>query len=123
MFRALRAYHRAGRARAAAASVTVALCICGWMAAQDTKYPPQGQQFPGPPSKAETADWLREIQQYREERRLRAGLTGEIYQRSELEWTQRSFIQPQSMIEDRYFYDPAERRYTVERLLADLDTR
>jgi formylglycine-generating enzyme required for sulfatase activity len=99
------------------------LCLAAMLPAQDTRYPPQGQQFPGPPSKAETADWLKEMQQYREERRVRAGLSGEAYERPEFEWAQSSFMQPQSMIEDRYFYDPAARRYTVDRFLADLDKR
>src|ERR1035438_10082602 len=70
--------------------------------AQDTKYPPDGQQIPGPPSKEATADWLSEITRYRTERRVRAGLTGDIYTRPELQWTQSSFFQPQSMVEDRY---------------------
>lgn len=28
-------------------------------------------------------------------------------------WAQSSFIQPQMMVEDRYFYDPIANRYTV----------
>jgi formylglycine-generating enzyme required for sulfatase activity len=105
-------------------NVTVgALALALFLSAQDTKYPPQGQQFPGPPTRAETAEWLKELRHYREERRVRAGLTGELYARPELLWAQGSFIQPQSMIEDRYFYDPAARRYTVDRFLADLDRR
>src|ERR1035437_8136788 len=91
--------------------------------AQDTKYPPDGQQIPGPGSKEATTDWLSEITRSRTERRVRAGLTGEIYSRPELQWTQRSFIQPQSMVEDRYFYDPATRQYTIGRFLDDLDRR
>src|SRR5674476_549581 len=91
--------------------------------AQDTKYPRDGQQIPGPGSKEATADWLSEITRYRAERRVRAGLTGEIYSRPELKWTQSSFIQPQSMVEDRYFYDPATRQYTIDRFLDDLDRR
>ena len=91
--------------------------------AQDTKYPPDGQQIPGPPSKEAAAEWLSEITRYRAERRVRAGLTGEIYARPELQWTQSSFIQPQMMVEDRYFYDPATRQYTVDRFLDDLDRR
>jgi iron(II)-dependent oxidoreductase len=90
---------------------------------QDTKYPPQGQQFPGPPAKPDTAEWLKELQRYREERRVRAGLDGELYDRPELRWAQSSFIQPQVMVEDRYLYDPAARRYTVDRFLGDLDKR
>jgi gamma-glutamyl hercynylcysteine S-oxide synthase len=63
------------------------------------------------------------MQRYREERRIRAGLDGALYERPELKWAQSSFIQPQAMVEDRYFYDPASRRYTVDRFLADLDRR
>ena len=91
--------------------------------AQDTRYPPDGQQIPGPPSKEAAADWLSEITRYRTERRVRAGLTGDIYTRPELQWTQSSFIQPQSMVEDRYFYDPTTRQYTIDRLLDDLDRK
>ena len=91
--------------------------------AQDTRYPPDGQQIPGPPSKEATADWLSEVTRYRTERRVRTGLTGEIYSRPELKWTQSSFIQPQSMVEDRYLYDPASRQYTIDRFLDDLDRR
>jgi formylglycine-generating enzyme required for sulfatase activity len=40
-----------------------------------------------------------------------------------LQWTQSSFIQPQMMVQDRYFYDPAAGRYTVDRYLDDLDKR
>jgi len=104
------------------AGISVAF-LAALLPGQDTRYPPQGQQFPGPPSKADTADWLKQIRQYRDERRVRAGLTGELYARPEFEWAQSSFMQPQSMIEDRYFYDPVARRYTVDRFLADLEKR
>jgi formylglycine-generating enzyme required for sulfatase activity len=101
----------------------VALCASSWLPAQDTRYAPQGEQFPGPPAKTDTAAWLKELKQYREERRVRAGLSGEMYDRPEFGWAQSSFMQPQSMVEDRYFYDAAARRYTVDRFLADLDQR
>ena len=39
----------------------VLLCLAPALPGQDTKYPPQGQQFPGPPSKADTAEWLKEL--------------------------------------------------------------
>jgi gamma-glutamyl hercynylcysteine S-oxide synthase len=90
---------------------------------QDTKYPPQGQQLPGPPSKADTAEWLAEVQHWRAERRLRSGLSSAAYERTELQWAQSSFMQPQAMVEDRYLYDPVARRYTVDRFLDDLDKR
>jgi formylglycine-generating enzyme required for sulfatase activity len=104
------------------ASLMVGL-IAALLLAQDTKYPPQGQQFPGPLSKADTAEWLREMRRYRDERRVRAGLGGALYERPELAWAQSSFIQPQAMIEDRYLYDPATRRYTVDRYLDDVERR
>jgi len=99
------------------------LAMAAALTAQDTKYPPQGQQLPGPPSKEATADWLKEVSQWRDERRVRAGLTGDAYNRSEFKWAQSSFMQPQSMIEDRYFYDPVQRNYTVDRYLDDLEKR
>ena len=107
------------------------LCLCAWAifcetqhaSAQDTNYPPQGTQIPGPAKASDRAAWLRDITAWRNEMRVRAGLTGENYARADLRWTQSSFIQPQSMVEDRYFYDPAQRRYTVDRFLQDLDLR
>ena len=40
-----------------------------------------------------------------------------------LQWTQSSFIQPQMMVHDRYFYDPVAGKYTVDRYLDDLEKR
>jgi iron(II)-dependent oxidoreductase len=36
---------------------------------------------------------------------------------------QSAFIQPQMMVHDRYFYDPAAHKYTVDRYLDDLTSR
>jgi formylglycine-generating enzyme required for sulfatase activity len=91
--------------------------------AQDTRFPPQSEQLPGPPAKADTAAWLAEITNWRSEVRVRAGLSGAAYARPEFQWAQSSFMQPQVMVEDRYLYDPQTRRYTVDRFLDDLTTR
>jgi formylglycine-generating enzyme required for sulfatase activity len=40
-----------------------------------------------------------------------------------LKWTQSSFMQPQMMVQDRYIYDPAAGKYTVDRYLDDLEKR
>ena len=40
-----------------------------------------------------------------------------------LKWTQSSFMQPQMMVHDRYFYDPVVGKYTVDRYLDDLEKR
>jgi iron(II)-dependent oxidoreductase len=67
--------------------------------------------------------WLEDIKHWRAEERIRAGYNDSEYQRPELAWTQSSFVQPQMMVHDRFFYDPVARRYTVDRYLNDLDKR
>jgi iron(II)-dependent oxidoreductase len=82
--------------------------------AQDTRYPPEASQIPGPGSGEHDA-WLNDLRQWRHERLIRMGYDGAEYGRPELLWTQRNFIQPQMMAEERYFYDPASGKYTVGR--------
>ncbi|HUI44063.1 MAG TPA: SUMF1/EgtB/PvdO family nonheme iron enzyme [Terriglobia bacterium] len=109
--------------------------------AQDTHYAPEGEQIPGPanPSAADSQccaqqgqvpvsegafqAWLEDIRHWRRERLIRIGYDGSQYERPELRWTQFSFVQPQMMAQDRYFYDPEAGHYTVERYLEDLETR
>lgn len=93
------------------------------LSAQDTRYQPQAEEMPGPPNPAAFASWLSEIQHWRRERLIRIGYSGSEYDRPELKWTQSSFVQPQMMIEDRYFYDPVGHKYTVDRYLDDLEKR
>ena len=77
----------------------------------------------GPQSKEEAPAWLGEMRRWREERLGKMHYSGAEYERPELKWTQRSFIQPQMMVEDRYFYDPVAGKYTVDRYLDDLEKR
>jgi len=107
--------------------------------AQDTAFPPSSEQIPGPRcaqitewnsqqapkpcSKAESDAWLVDVRHWRMERRIRAGYFDSEYERPELKWTQSSFIQPQMMIHDRYFFDSANLKYTVDRYLDDVQTR
>lgn len=67
--------------------------------------------------------WFAEMDRWRREYLPSIKYNGAEYDRPELKWTQRNFIQPQMMVEDRYFYDPATRKYTVDRYLDDLDRR
>jgi gamma-glutamyl hercynylcysteine S-oxide synthase len=105
---------------------------------QDVQYSPQGEQIPGPPCQSvpqwygarprtcqppELTFWLNDIRHWREERRLRVGFDPTTYDSPALKWTQSSFIQPQMMVHDRYFYDPATQKYTVDKYLADLEAR
>ncbi|HMD84237.1 MAG TPA: formylglycine-generating enzyme family protein, partial [Terriglobia bacterium] len=90
---------------------------------QDTSYPPHESQIPGPPTSADFPRWLADIKHWRMERRIRIGYDDSEYLRPQLAWAQSSFIQPQMMIHDRYFYDPVAGRYTVDRYLDDLEHR
>jgi gamma-glutamyl hercynylcysteine S-oxide synthase len=67
--------------------------------------------------------WLADVRHWRAERRIRIGYSGARYDVPELRWTQSSFIQPQMMVEDRYFYDPVAGKYTVDRYLDDVEKR
>ena len=67
--------------------------------------------------------WLHDLQHWRNERRIRVTFDPARYQMPALKWTQSSFIQPQMMVQDRYFYDPIAGRYTVDRYLDDLEKR
>ena len=51
-------------------------------------------------------EWLKAITDWRTERRIRVGYDGSRYAMPALQWAQSSFIQPQMMVHDRYFYDP-----------------
>src|ERR1019366_5988033 len=116
--------------------------FCGALAlgaaAQDTLFGSRGQQMPAPDCMnlhnawegvqvtctTFTHDrWLRDLQHWRAERRIRIAYDGSRYHLPELRWTQSSFIQPQMMVHDRYFYDPVAGRYTVDRYLDDLEKR
>ena len=107
--------------------------------AQDTHYAPVGQQIPPPPcltlgraweggwytpcTALTHQQWLAEITHWRAERRIRIGYDPARYQIPALQWTQSSFMQPQMMVHDRYFYDPVAGKYTVDRYLDDLQQR
>ncbi len=106
--------------------------------AQDSKFPPKDQQIPVPECLAARGQWeggsklcaqnehdlwLADITHWRNERRIRIGYDGSGYDLPALKWTQSSFMQPQMMVHDRYFYDPVAGKYTVDRYLEDLEKR
>jgi iron(II)-dependent oxidoreductase len=106
--------------------------------AQDSHFSPKGQQIPVPEcltmkglweggskpcTPTEHEAWLADITHWRMERRIRVGYDGARYDLPALKWTQSSFMQPQMMVQDRYFYDPIAGKYTVDRYLDDLEKR
>jgi len=100
--------------------LTCLVLFCMALQAQDARYSPKGDQIPGPATPDEFSNWLNDVRHWRDERLIRAGYSGKEYARLELAWSQRDFIQPQMMIEDRFFYDVAAGKYTVARYLDDL---
>ena len=108
----------------------------GW--AQDSAVHPKGEQIEAPAcdtvpdeeshratvcDERAVSEWLGDITHWRQERLLRIGYEDSDYQRADIRWTQSSLVQTQMMVHDRYFYDPVERRYTVDRYLDDLKAR
>ena len=114
------------------------LAVATICSAQDSSFRPKGQQIPVPEcltmkglweggskpcSQTEHEAWLADITHWRMERRIRVGYDGARYDLPALKWTQSSFMQPQMMVQDRYFYDPVAGKYTVDRYLDDLEKR
>src|SRR5690348_12475470 len=67
----------------------------------------------GPKDPADHDAWLKKMKAWREEARKRIQYNDEQYQRPQLKWAQRAYVQPQAMVEDRYFYDVEAGKYTV----------
>jgi len=67
--------------------------------------------------------WLQDLTHWRSERQIRVGYDADRYTSPALKWTQSSFIQPQMMVHDRFFYDPVQHKYTVDRYLDDVEKR
>ncbi len=116
----------------------VAAFVGSSVIAQDTFYEPKDQQIPPPScftirgaweggyvpcSASSHRDWLADITHWRTERLIRIGFDPVRYENPALKWAQSSFMQPQMMVHDRYFYDPVAGKYTVDRYLDDLDKR
>ncbi len=114
------------------------VAVAAISSAQDSHFRAKGQQIPVPDcltmkglweggsrpcSQTEHQAWLADIAHWKSERRIRVGYDGGRYDLPALKWTQSSFIQPQMMVQDRYFYDPIAGKYTVDRYLDDLEKR
>ena len=114
-----------------------ALLLAPTLAAQDTAFPPKDGLIPVPDclgvpeitlnsipcTPEQLLAWRQDVRHWRDEDRIRMGYDDREYRRPALQWAQSSFMQPQMMVEDRYFYDNATGKYTVDRYLDDLQRR
>jgi gamma-glutamyl hercynylcysteine S-oxide synthase len=107
---------------ALAALGTLMACQCAY--AQDPSVKViDNYHLAGPDTPTDFSTWIADMKRWRMEYLKRIGYNGSEYDRPDLKWTQSSFMQPQMMIEDRYFYDPVAGKYTVDRYLDDLEKR
>ena len=77
----------------------------------------------GPATPADFPTWLAAMKAWRTSQLTDTRFRDANYNLPALQWARSSYIQPQMMVEDRYFYDPRTRRYTVKRYLDDLRAR
>lgn len=71
----------------------------------------------------QVAAWRSAMAAWRDKRLAELKYDDRRYREPALKWTQSSFVQPQLMVHDRYFYDPVAGKYTVDRYLDDLEKR
>lgn len=95
----------------------------GNLSAQNPDIHVYGSLIEGPAQPRDFARWFTDMHRWRHEQLVRIGYDGAEYDRPALKWTQSSFMQPQMMVEDRYFYNPVAGEYTVDRYLDDLNKR
>ena len=99
------------------------LFIRGTARAQETNLQVKGQHIQGPATPADFLEWIADMKLWRSNYLEKIHYDDSEYKRPELQWAQSSFMQPQMMVEDRYFYDPVAGKYTVDRYLDDLEKR
>jgi gamma-glutamyl hercynylcysteine S-oxide synthase len=87
--------------------------------------PPSPEEvfFSGPASPADQPGWLEGLKAWRHERQTLLRYSPAQYERADLAWTQHIFSQVQLLIWDRRLYDPEKGEYTVDRFLADTESR
>ena len=92
--------------------------------ALETKLKMAHEHIPGPSQNDKVIkNWLADMKKWRELKLSEIKYYGTEYDRPELKWCQSAFVQPQMMVEDRYFFDVETGKYTVDRYLDDLEKR
>jgi iron(II)-dependent oxidoreductase len=104
-------------------AVALLICLSHLSFAEESSLHIGGEIISGPKDSADRASWQKDMVAWREAARKRLKYDGSQYDRPELKWTQRAYVQPQCMVEDRYFFDVTTGKYTVDRYLDDLNKR
>ena len=79
--------------------------------------------FSGPGKPADFPAWYAAAVKSREETLRKVNYTDVNYKIPSLQWARSSFMQPQAMVHDRFFFDPDTLRYTVDRYVDDVHGR
>ena len=79
--------------------------------------------FKGPANAEQRDRWLSSLKNWRDKQKADIHYNNSFYANPTLKWVKHTFIYVQMMAHDRFFYDPATRKYTVNRYLADLKKR
>lgn len=99
------------------------LCLPVTLCAQIRLQGAEGELIAGPEQPSQRAQWLDSLQRWRTHEKDKLQYNGEAYAHKALNWISGTFMYAQIMAHDRFLYDPATRKYTVNRFLDDLTTR
>jgi formylglycine-generating enzyme required for sulfatase activity len=99
------------------------LASCNLALADEVKLQLGNEIISGPKDPADRTEWFEKMKGWRKSAKKRIQYNDEQYRRPELKWAERAYVQPQAMVEDRFFYDPVAGKYTVERYLDDVTKR
>jgi iron(II)-dependent oxidoreductase len=81
------------------------------------------EQVYGPATPNDFPNWIAAMRSWRSSTLTKMKFNGTNFTLPQLQWEHSSFIQPQMMAEDRYFFDHTTGKYTVDKYLADLNRR
>lgn len=81
------------------------------------------QQINGPNDITETANWQKQIEQWRKIEKAKLAFKDTYYNDKEIQWVRNNFIQTQMMAQERSFYDPVKNEYTVDKYIKEITKR
>ena len=82
--------------------------------------------FFGPPQQNNQSvwlAWLSEARSWKSQLLLNISYSNPFFNDPNLNWTRRNYISPQIQATDLYLYDSKQKKYTVEKFIADIESR